>query len=153
MGKEYDSSKSRKNPYAKQLKRQVAIRLDTSAVEYVKKMGAELGMPYQNLINLFLRELCHAETASNRSMAGAFGEGVRQIGRASAEEIYCEWKAAMAVENLAEVIRSLSPEEQESVQQFVEFLKRKGQSPRSPFLSAVDEFIDEHPELLRRLAQ
>ncbi len=54
--KEYDFSKSRKNPYAKQLKRQVTIRLDTSVVEYFKKMGAELGMPYQNLINLFLRD-------------------------------------------------------------------------------------------------
>lgn len=45
----------------------------------------------------------------------------------------------MAVENLANV--------------FVEFLKRKGSSPSSPFLMAVDEFIDQHPELLRRLAQ
>jgi hypothetical protein len=59
----------------------------------------------------------------------------------------------MAVENLAEAIRSLTPQEQESVKQFVEFLKRKRQSPSSPFLSAVDEFVDQHPELLRRLAQ
>jgi uncharacterized protein (DUF4415 family) len=56
MRKEYDFSKSRKNPYAKQLKRQITIRLDTSAVDYFKKMGAELGMPYQNLINLYLRD-------------------------------------------------------------------------------------------------
>ena len=56
MRKEYDFSKSRKNPYAKQLKRQVTIRLDTMAVTYFKQMAAELGMPYQNLINLFLRE-------------------------------------------------------------------------------------------------
>jgi BrnA antitoxin of type II toxin-antitoxin system len=56
MRKEYDFSKSRKNPYAKQLKRQVTIRLDTAAVDYFKKMAAELGMPYQNLINLFLRD-------------------------------------------------------------------------------------------------
>jgi uncharacterized protein (DUF4415 family) len=56
MRKEYDFSQSRKNPYAKQLKRQVTIRLDTGAVDYFKKMGAELGMPYQNLINLFLRD-------------------------------------------------------------------------------------------------
>ncbi|HYL38838.1 MAG TPA: hypothetical protein VEV17_23170 [Bryobacteraceae bacterium] len=59
----------------------------------------------------------------------------------------------MAVENLADVIRSLTPEEQESVRQFVEFLKQKGAVPSSPFLAAVDEFIDQHPELLRRLAQ
>jgi predicted DNA binding CopG/RHH family protein len=56
MRKEYDFSKSRKNPYAKQLKRQVTIRLDTASVEYFKKLAAELGMPYQNLINLFLRD-------------------------------------------------------------------------------------------------
>ena len=56
MKKEYDFSKSRKNPYAKQLKRQITIRLDASAVAYFKQMAAELGMPYQNLINLFLRD-------------------------------------------------------------------------------------------------
>jgi len=56
MRKEYDFSRSRKNPYAKQLKRQITIRLDTIAVEYFKQLAAELGMPYQNLINLFLRD-------------------------------------------------------------------------------------------------
>jgi uncharacterized protein (DUF4415 family) len=60
MRKEYDFSKSRKNPYAKQLKRQVTIRLDSMAVDYFKQMGAELGMPYQNLINMFLRD-CAAQ--------------------------------------------------------------------------------------------
>jgi uncharacterized protein (DUF4415 family) len=54
--KEYDFSKSRKNPYAKQLKSQITIRLDTAVVAYFKQMAAELGMPYQNLINLFLRD-------------------------------------------------------------------------------------------------
>jgi antitoxin component of RelBE/YafQ-DinJ toxin-antitoxin module len=56
MRKEYDFSKSRKNPYTKQLKRQITIRLDTATVEHFKKMAAELGMPYQNLINLYLRD-------------------------------------------------------------------------------------------------
>lgn len=56
MRAEYDFSKSRKNPYANRLKRQVTIRLDTEAVDYFKEMAAELGMPYQNLINLFLRD-------------------------------------------------------------------------------------------------
>jgi uncharacterized protein (DUF4415 family) len=55
MRKENDFSKSRKNPYASRLKRQVTIRLDVATVDYFKKMGTELGMPYQNLINLFLR--------------------------------------------------------------------------------------------------
>jgi uncharacterized protein (DUF4415 family) len=56
MKKEYDFSRSRKNPYAKQLKRQITIRLDVMAVDYFKNMAVELGMPYQNLINLFLRD-------------------------------------------------------------------------------------------------
>jgi predicted DNA binding CopG/RHH family protein len=56
MRKEYDFSRSRRNPYAKQLKRQITIRLDTMAIDYFKRTAAELGMPYQNLINLFLRD-------------------------------------------------------------------------------------------------
>ncbi len=60
MRKEYDFSKSRKSPYANRLKRQITIRLDTAAVDYFKQMATELGMPYQNLINLFLRD-CAAQ--------------------------------------------------------------------------------------------
>ena len=59
----------------------------------------------------------------------------------------------MAVENLAEVINTLTPDEQEAVRDFIEFLKQKAHSPSTPFLAAVDEFIEMHPELLRRLAQ
>jgi uncharacterized protein (DUF4415 family) len=49
-------SQSRRNPYVKQLKRQITIRIDAAAVDYFKRMAAEMGMPYQNLINLFLRD-------------------------------------------------------------------------------------------------
>jgi uncharacterized protein (DUF4415 family) len=56
MKAEYDFSRSRPNPYAKRLKRQISIRLDAATVDYFKEVGAELGMPYQNLINLFLRD-------------------------------------------------------------------------------------------------
>ena len=56
MRKEYDFSNSRKNPYVNLLKRQITIRLDIATVDYFKKMAAELGMPYQNIINLFLRD-------------------------------------------------------------------------------------------------
>jgi hypothetical protein len=59
----------------------------------------------------------------------------------------------MAAQDLVEVINSLTPEEQESVRQFVEYLKGKSVVPVSPFLAAVDEFIGQHPDLLRRLAQ
>jgi predicted DNA binding CopG/RHH family protein len=56
MRSEYDFSKSRKNPYAKRLKRQITIRLDAGAVDYFKQLAAEMGMPYQSLINLFLMD-------------------------------------------------------------------------------------------------
>jgi predicted DNA binding CopG/RHH family protein len=56
MRSEYDFSQSRKNPYANRLKSQITIRLDTASVNYFKKLAAELGMPYQGLISLFLRE-------------------------------------------------------------------------------------------------
>ena len=56
MRKEYDLSKSRRNPYAKRLMQQITIRLDASSVDYFKETAADLGMPYQNLINLFLRD-------------------------------------------------------------------------------------------------
>jgi hypothetical protein len=59
----------------------------------------------------------------------------------------------MAAENLADVINALTPEQQESVKQFVDFLQRGASAKQTPFLKAVDEFIDQHPELLRRLAQ
>ena len=58
MKKEYDLSKmkSKKNPYAKRLKRQVTIRLGIDIIEYFKQLSEETGIPYQNLINLYLRD-------------------------------------------------------------------------------------------------
>jgi predicted DNA binding CopG/RHH family protein len=58
MRKEYDFSqmKGHKNPYAKRLKRQVTIRMGIDIIEYFKKLAAESGIPYQNLINLYLRD-------------------------------------------------------------------------------------------------
>lgn len=54
--KEYDFSKGRRNPYAAKLKRQVTIRLDNPTIEYFKQMSEETGIPYQTLINLYLRD-------------------------------------------------------------------------------------------------
>lgn len=56
MRTEYDFSKSKKNPYAKQLKQQVTILLDKEAVAYFKKLAIETGVAYQVLINLYLKE-------------------------------------------------------------------------------------------------
>lgn len=58
MRKHYDFSrmKGQKNPYTKQLKQPVTMRLDKQTVEYFKALAGELGMPYQSLINLYLRD-------------------------------------------------------------------------------------------------
>ena len=56
MRREYDFSKGRRNPYAAKLKRSVTIRLDEATIDYFKAMAAESEIPYQTLINLYLRE-------------------------------------------------------------------------------------------------
>jgi uncharacterized protein (DUF4415 family) len=58
MKAEYNFSKmkGRKNPYAQKLKRQVTIRLGQDIIAYFKAMADELGIPYQQLINLYLRD-------------------------------------------------------------------------------------------------
>ena len=56
MRKEYDFSKARRNPYAKKLKRPVTIRLDEQTIDYFKALADETGIPYQTLINLYLRD-------------------------------------------------------------------------------------------------
>ena len=56
MKKDYDFSDAIRNPYAKRLRQSVTIRIDQTTVEYFKKMAEELDMPYQSLINLYLRD-------------------------------------------------------------------------------------------------
>jgi len=61
MRKQYDFSKSEKNPYARHLKKQVTLRLGVDVIEYFKKQAEETGVPYQNLINLYLQDCAHAQ--------------------------------------------------------------------------------------------
>ncbi|MBI5862071.1 MAG: BrnA antitoxin family protein [Rhodocyclales bacterium] len=56
MRKEYDFSTARKNPYAVQLKKQITIRLDEESITYFKTISEDVGIPYQSLINLYLRD-------------------------------------------------------------------------------------------------
>ncbi len=56
MRKEYDFSKSKKNPYAKMLKKQITIRIEEETIDYFKILAAESGISYQNLMNMFLRD-------------------------------------------------------------------------------------------------
>lgn len=56
MRDEYDFSNARKNPYAKALKKQITIRIDEPTIDYFKQLAEESGIPYQSLINLYLRD-------------------------------------------------------------------------------------------------
>ena len=56
MRDRYDFSNSTPNPYARRMKQQVTIRLDQDTVSYFKAMAEEKGIPYQSLINLYLRD-------------------------------------------------------------------------------------------------
>ena len=58
MKDEYDLStmKSRPNPYAKALKKQVTIRLENEVIDYFKEMADQASIPYQSLINLYLKD-------------------------------------------------------------------------------------------------
>ena len=67
MRKEYnfDKMNGRENPYAKNLKQQVTMRIGVDIVEYFKNLAEETGVPYQNLINLYLRDCVQ----SNRKLS------------------------------------------------------------------------------------
>jgi predicted DNA binding CopG/RHH family protein len=65
MRKIYDFSNAGANPYVKRLKKQVTIRLEEEVIFYFKALSTETGIPYQNLIHLYLRDCA----ASNRKLA------------------------------------------------------------------------------------
>ncbi len=56
MRKHYDFSNSVPNPYAQKLKKQITIRIDKDTIAYFKGMADDKGIPYQSLINLYLRD-------------------------------------------------------------------------------------------------
>jgi uncharacterized protein (DUF4415 family) len=56
MKKNYDFSKAEKNPYAKRLKRQLTLKLDEETIRYFQDMAQDLSIPYQTLMNMYLRD-------------------------------------------------------------------------------------------------
>ncbi len=56
LDKEFDFDKAVRNPYAKQMKKQITIKLDSAVIDYFKNESAEVGIPYQTLINLYLAD-------------------------------------------------------------------------------------------------
>jgi predicted DNA binding CopG/RHH family protein len=65
--------KGRKNPYTKRLKKSVTIRFDRDLIAYFKGLASETGLPYQSLINLYLRDCA----AHNRKLALTWASGGR----------------------------------------------------------------------------
>ncbi len=55
MKKHYDFSKAKRNPYARRLKRQVTLRIDKDTLNYFNALAEDTGIPYQTLINFYLR--------------------------------------------------------------------------------------------------
>ena len=53
---DFENMKGEKNLYIKELKQPITMRLDKSTISYFKSLAEELGMPYQSLINLYLRD-------------------------------------------------------------------------------------------------
>ena len=56
MKEEYDFKYARKNPYAKKLKKQITINIDSEIIDYFKEQAKASGIPYQTLINLYLAD-------------------------------------------------------------------------------------------------
>ena len=65
MRQNYDFSNSKKNPYARKLKKQITIRLEAETIDYFKMLAAETDIPYQKLINLFLRNCAENKLKPN----------------------------------------------------------------------------------------
>lgn len=61
MRDDYDFSDAKPNPHARRLKKQITIRLDESVLEYFKALSADTEIPYQTLINLYLRDCAHKQ--------------------------------------------------------------------------------------------
>jgi len=71
MRKHYDFSTARRNPYAKRLKKPITIRLDEGTIGYFKQLADETALPYQSLINLYLRDCAASGRRLSMSWRGS----------------------------------------------------------------------------------
>ena len=67
MREEYDFYNAKKNPYAKKLKQQITINLDSEVIDFFKQMSVTSGIPYQTLINLYLSDCMYQNRQLNIS--------------------------------------------------------------------------------------
>ena len=71
MRKNYDFSAAVRNPYAKRLKRQLTIRLDEQTIDYFQGLSREMSLPYQTLMNMYLRDCAETRKRPHWSVASA----------------------------------------------------------------------------------
>lgn len=105
-------------------------------------------------VDLKTMEMCPDWGSNSRASTAELRRGFEPLGSSSYARYTAIGGHRMATESLADVVRSLTPQEQDAVRQFIDYLKRRDASVCSQsFFQAADEFIAEHPELLQRLAQ
>jgi uncharacterized protein (DUF4415 family) len=75
MRKRYDFGEAKPNPYARRLKKPVTIRIDEATLAYFQALAEKLGVPYQSLINLYLRDAARRELVLRWSPASARDAG------------------------------------------------------------------------------
>lgn len=81
---EFSKMRARRNPYPQLLKQSVTIRLDRDTVNYFKGLAARTGLPYQNLINLFLRDCAVRQKEPSLTWAGTSRRTKRSTRRPAA---------------------------------------------------------------------
>ena len=69
MKKNYDFSNAVRNPYAKRLKKQLTIRLDEETIAYFQDLSREMALPYQTLMNMYLRDCAETRKRPHWSTA------------------------------------------------------------------------------------
>ncbi|MGL5032541.1 MAG: antitoxin [Microcystaceae cyanobacterium] len=65
MKDHYDFSQSVKNPYFKDLQEPVTLQLKEDVLNYFKQLSEETGIPFQNLIILYLQDCVRQQRKLN----------------------------------------------------------------------------------------
>jgi hypothetical protein len=83
MKKNYDFSSAIRNPYAKRLKKQLTIRLDEDTISYFQGLSRELSLPYQTLINMYLRDCAETRKRPHWGPPASSEAGAKVLRRAT----------------------------------------------------------------------
>ena len=79
MRKNYDFSNAIRNPYAKRLKRQLTIRLDEETIGYFQGLSREMSLPYQTLMNMYLRDCAESQMRPHWAVAPATKRAIKPL--------------------------------------------------------------------------